>query len=351
MADSTRARELGAGTTGAVGLPSPHGAVSTWSAATIQRPVMASDQIRFLARVRAKVMWRVRGRLTTFVASRRHSPVFSALATASKTYLEMWRNVSYDLKSNGELRSLRAIAQSHPTCIFDVGANQGDWSVTAAELFPDAQIHAFEIVPDTAQRMRERFARAQVSSVLVNSFGLSDEPGTVTVAYLPGFPEMSSAAVADSSGSLAAIRSGFGGEQLRECEVRTGDDYCRERGIEHVDFLKIDVEGLEKQVLQGFAGMLESGSIDVIQFEYGHINATIRCLLGDLYDVLDRYDYTVGKLFPDGVEFRAYDAWRDEDFMGPNYLAVYRPRADLIGRLMAAGSDAPRTPSAATPAG
>ena len=40
----------------------------------------------------------------------------------------------------------------------------------------------------------------------------------------------------------------------------------------------------------------------------------------------------VGKIFPSYVDFREYEL-KDEDFQGPNYLAVRAARADLIALL------------------
>jgi FkbM family methyltransferase len=268
----------------------------------------------------------VRNRFTATVATRRDRFLLRALAATADLYLDMVANVCYELELNGETRVLEALAESRPSCIFDVGANVGDWSLLAAGLFPSAQIHAFEIVPDTAQLMQERLTQSRVSSVTVNAVGLSGQPGMVSVAYLPEF----------SAGSSAAVVQPAGGVQWRECPVQTGDEYCRERSIDHIDFLKIDVEGLEGKVLKGFEGMLAGARVDVVQFEYGHLNASVRFLLGDFYDLSEGHGYVVGKVYPDQVDFRTYDAWRDENFRGPNYLAVHRDHADLIRRLAAA---------------
>jgi FkbM family methyltransferase len=49
--------------------------------------------------------------------------------------------------------------------------------------------------------------------------------------------------------------------------ISTGKEYIQENNIQCIDFLKIDTEGYELQVLQGFDDFLEN--IKVIQFEYG----------------------------------------------------------------------------------
>lgn len=299
---------------------------SGWArlAAPLAPPVSVPEQTAFLQHRRLQgLVEKARLRATPAIAKRRDRFLFRALAAASTMYLDMYANVCFEMGINGELRVLERLAAQQPSTIFDVGANVGDWSIAAARLLPAARIEAFEIVPDTAAVMEQHLAQAGVPHVNLNSVGLSDENGTIQVAHLPGFTQGSSAAVVQPAGEV----------QWRDCAVRTGDDFCRERGITHIDFLKIDVEGLESRVLKGFAGMLEARRIDLIQFEYGHLNASVRFLLGDFVDLFDRVGYVVGKIYPDHVDFHEYDAWRDENFRGPNYVAVNRERSELIDRL------------------
>lgn len=256
------------------------------------------------------------------LARRRDKFLVRALSLVATIYLEMVANVCYEIDLNGELGVLQTLAEFAPSCIFDVGANVGDWSIAAASQLPGCQIHAFEIVPDTAFVMQKKLDESGLSSVTLNPIGLSDENATVEVAFLPGFSQGSSAAVVASTDV-----------QFRKCQVQTGDEYCSQREIDRIDLLKIDVEGLEGKVLEGFAGMLSGARIDAVQFEYGRVNAMVRFLLGDFYDLLGGYGYVVGKVFPEGVDFRAYEPLRHEDFRGAIYLAVHRSRPDLITRL------------------
>ena len=85
-------------------------------------------------------------------------------------------------------------------------------------------------------------------------------------------------------------------------------------------------------VLNGFDAAFRAGQIDVIQFEYGKVNIITHFLLRDFYEFLEPRGYSVGKLFPDHVDFRSYDL-EDEDFLGPNYVAVRTTRADIIDTL------------------
>jgi hypothetical protein len=54
----------------------------------------------------------------------------------------------------------------------------------------------------------------------------------------------------------------------------------------------------------------------------------------DFYKLLAPLGYTLGKLTPDGVDFKTYGLL-DEDFKGPNYLAVLTTRPDIIAEVQA----------------
>ena len=96
--------------------------------------------------------------------------------------------------------------------------------------------------------------------------------------------------------------------------------------------MKIDVEGYEDKVLKGFEGMLKAGRIKIIQFEYGCINIDTHFLLKDFYDYLGRFDMKIGKIYPTYVDFREY-RYSDENFFGPNYLAVHSSCTKVLDTL------------------
>jgi FkbM family methyltransferase len=250
---------------------------------------------------------------------RRWLPV-RLLARGSEIFLRLYNNVNYDAAANGERRILELLGRRNITCIFDVGTSIGEWLQLARRCCPAATIHAFEIVPSTFEQLRRRLGTEP--QLILNPFGLAEKRGTVDVLYCPDDPELSSIFPYPTGKQSLPVC----------CNITTGDAYCAERGIAHIDFLKLDIEGLELPALRGFEGMLTDGGIDVIQFEYGFINILPKFLLKDLYELLAAHGYVAGKIFPAYVDFRAYQL-KDEDFMGPNYLAVRRDRSDLIALL------------------
>lgn len=51
--------------------------------------------------------------------------------------------------------------------------------------------------------------------------------------------------------------------------ILCGDEFVRENGIDQINYLKIDTEGFDLGVMVGFAAMLRSHKIDMVQFETG----------------------------------------------------------------------------------
>lgn len=260
-----------------------------------------------------------------YLARNRKNP----LATKFNKYLmrfhQGYENLNYDFDSNGEAFVLQTLqARAGIKTILDVGANQGDWSQIAARTFPQAAIHSFEIVSSTYQKLAENCRSCP--NVTTHNVGMSDQNGTTTVYF------------SQAQSVLATCVPGFTQSfhnyepKTEVAKVTTGDSFCAENQLTSVDFLKMDVEGFEPNVLRGFAGMLKSGRIKIIQFEYGYINAATKFLLKDFYDVLTPFGMKIGKIYPNYVDFRDYN-FRDENFYGPNYLAVHESLIPVIQAL------------------
>ncbi len=240
----------------------------------------------------------------------RGNPVAAAVAKRAEKIVLAYKNFNYDFNTNGEKYFLRdVVAKSNPRVIFDVGANDGEWAALAAQYCPDAEIHAFEIVPSTADICAAK--TGSIPRIHLNRIGLSDAPGQIDIRTYDGMT--THASMHDMRHTDSA--------RIVSCAVMRGDDYVYANGIAKIDLLKIDVEGAENKVIQGFIESLRAGKIDAIQFEYGRANILSKFLLKDWYDLLAPLGYRIGKLYPDHIDFKPYDL-RDEDFIGPNYIAA-----------------------------
>jgi Methyltransferase FkbM domain len=88
-----------------------------------------------------------------------------------------------------------------------------------------------------------------------------------------------------STASLHRVEADVGGRS-ESVEMTTIDEFCRESGIEYVDFLKIDTEGHEIDVLLGANQMIEAGRIAAIQFEFGDTFLHTKYHFHDVFNML-----------------------------------------------------------------
>ena len=114
------------------------------------------------------------------------------------------------------------------------------------------------------------------------------------------------------------------------CRVVKSIDYLTENHVDCVDFLKVDVEGMDLRVIKGFEGLI--ANVKVIQFEYGIFNIASHDLLYDFWRYLNQHDFIIGKIYPNCVNYFEYSFYH-ENFYGGNYLAVKKSEAELIKAL------------------
>ena len=236
---------------------------------------------------------------------------------------EHWIEVMYDqsknqndgnIDSNGERWCIEHLIGDSDT-VFDVGANRGEWSARCVRYHPKARVHAFEPSPT----IFEKLSAQRFPSVTLCNVGLADKPGRAILRVASTDTGLSS--LVDSP----IINSKGGTTHEEEVVLTTIDEYCKKQDIERIEYLKIDVEGFELNVLRGAARMLSEQKISNIQFEYGPTFIGTRTFLKDIFDILERNGYKISKIYPDGL--RHVDiSYILENFRYCNFLAQLDPR-------------------------
>lgn len=239
----------------------------------------------------------------------------------AKGYVDLYNGENNcDMELNGELRFMQG---SLPQCetIFDVGANVGEWTTLALRVNPKADIHCFEPSPTTFQRL---LANRFPASVVCNNFGLSAARGEAKLFVFEEYSGNNSLYLRQGLDSLGLLT-----QQLEEAVcLDTVDHYCLERGIQAIDFAKVDVEGHELEVFKGMTGLLKSGQVGIIQFEYGGCNIDAGVLLKDIFDFFKEFAYSFYKIYPDEVRLVPKYDQRLENFQYQNWALIRRGCSD-----------------------
>ncbi len=140
--------------------------------------------------------------------------------------------------------------------VLDVGANVGQSALQFRQNFPHSTIYCFEPVTENFQLLTAN--TRHLSNVLCSQVALGRSKGMGRMSAQRG--TMSQLQVADTNGQLPTTT---------DVMVDTVDDYCAEKKIERIDYLKIDTEGHDLAVLEGAKSMLVNQQIGLIEVEVG----------------------------------------------------------------------------------
>jgi FkbM family methyltransferase len=200
-------------------------------------------------------------------------------------------------KGLGRLLRERYLASGSPLCIFDVGANIGQFLEEVIQPLAAARIpllaHAFEPSRQSYEMLEQTFKDHPDFSL--NNCALGEAAGEAEL-YAP--------AAGSSLSSFSRRRLDHFGltfDQSEKVKVRTLDEYCWEKSIEAIDLLKLDVEGHELDVMQGGARMFRERRIAIVSFEFGGADIDSRTFLQDFwYFLRDNGAGSLHRLTPSG---------------------------------------------------
>lgn len=168
--------------------------------------------------------------------------------------------------SAAEIECGRLFRGNEPLVVCDIGACEGEDSIRYARHYPRARIFAFEPLPANQAIIRTNLLHHGVTNVELVPLALSDRADKAVFHVSSGRPPDLFAGENwnygnKSSSLLAPAAPGpmHGWIEFKETiTVPTGtlDHFCRQRGLDHIDFIQMDVQGAEQLVLTGATAIL-----------------------------------------------------------------------------------------------
>lgn len=136
--------------------------------------------------------------------------------------------------------------------VLDVGASTGQFSSAIRAILPEAQIYAFEPIPDCCQILSKKMAKWGRFQAFCVAIG--DRTGRVQF-WRSVFPEASSVLLMSDSHKTAF--SWTAKTTPLTIDMHTLDNYLDKLTLTPSVLLKIDVQGYEHKVLQGCSQLLK----------------------------------------------------------------------------------------------
>jgi FkbM family methyltransferase len=195
--------------------------------------------------------------------------------------------------------------------VFDVGSNKGQWSdIILAEYKDDCTIYLFE--PNELLLNYTRVKYDYNKNIIFSKNAMSAVHGK-KVPFFYFNNENSGLSSLYHNPKWDYLPMIHGGAY-----TNTIDNYCKENKIESVDFLKIDVEGAEYDVLTGAQEMIQAGLVKFIQVEYSEHYKLSGKTFADVIRMVEAFGYYVysfdGEFHKQSVELFT-DDYRLENFI------------------------------------
>lgn len=184
---------------------------------------------------------------------------------------------------------LRLLIERDNPVILDIGANEGQSATAFLKLFPAAAVHAFEPSPETFKTLCENLSGN--SNVTLNQLAVGESAGQASF-YQTSVNQMDSLLSLAEDGLYAQKNITTTGTV--EVDVSTLDAYAQANNLEKIDFCKIDTQGCSGKVLKGARGLLEAGTIGILQVEI---------LFSRYYESQETFGVIESLLFPHGYRF------------------------------------------------
>jgi FkbM family methyltransferase len=160
--------------------------------------------------------------------------------------------------------------------IIDIGAGLGDFTAYAAQRSPNGRVLAYEPFPESFALLQQNVALNNLRNIEAMPCAIAERPGSLALNI--------------GIGEAVQHSTTQAGAQMIEVQAITLQQVFDEHGLDHCDFLKMDIEGGEYAILRGVdAGLLKR--VKRIALEYhdntpaGKHDELVRLLQANGYQV------------------------------------------------------------------
>ena len=246
----------------------------------------------------------------------RDSKLLKSLYSLCCTYILTYENYNWNINENGEGHLIKKISKvlKNKSIIFDVGAYEGEWTKYFLNYDNNFSFHLFEMNKEKTKKYKNLSG-----DIKINNFALGNHNSNDAIYYLPiNTPDTSS--LIENYHIKFEKKNQF---LKKKCKIMKGDNYIKLNKLKKIDFLKIDTEGYELEVLKGFVKSLIHEKIKYIQFEFvREFYLRSKSTFHEIYYFLTKKNYKIYKIYPNKfIEVKNYSIDLEFSKYG-NFLAT-----------------------------
>lgn len=191
--------------------------------------------------------------------------------------------------------------------ILDIGGHAGQYAKLFARIARHGQVYSFEPSSYACSILRLAVRINGFSNIRLVAKGLSDQPGNLVLHT----PLKDNGTFRYGLAHMGEIdRAGLYHHQ--EVPVTTIDRFVADEGLERLDFIKMDVEGLEKRILEGGAQTITRHRpvmlLELVDEQLSHAGDSLEAT----WELLESWGYRPATFF-DENKLTPLEAPRDGD--------------------------------------
>ncbi len=212
-----------------------------------------------------------------------------------------------------EISAAKYFIKTPAPLVFDVGANNGDWSCLIRKAYPQSKIFLFEPLPACQKIISDmNIPNSELIPMAVTSGNGLAKLYITQASGISSLHERNDSYFADQIFSTIDVQTVMLDSVIENYKLR------------NIDFVKMDIEGHELEALKGARKSLEKGMIKALSFEFGSGNINSRTYFRDFWNLLTPLGYRIYRILPSARLMHIKEYYEDcEYFRGvTNYIAA-----------------------------
>ena len=178
--------------------------------------------------------------------------------------------------------------------IIDVGCNTGIWCQAFMNTFGSQvkEYHSIEPLDGNLDIFRSRLSDELVpfrEKIAIHQACIGPNDGEVEIRYHSEVSTLASVVLKEVKVGNKVIPN----DKVKMIRQISLDSFCSLNKLDHINLIKVDVEGYEWDVFSGASALLRSNKIDMILFEFGQHQGKLNQSFKQFWDLLVGNGYNI----------------------------------------------------------